>query len=315
MNSSLLRMLQSMKRIEDDPARHFQTKTIDLVTFVPKYPNVILVDQSLESCHFDNDDFPYTMSAVPIGGQIKYIFVTNTFSNAMSMPLDCGLGDPHDPNMADEELAMEMASGWTVILKEGLYMNPSTASNHNFILCHTSEFPGFEIVGLKDVRILFTEPSGAGAIIAAGRITFSNLRIYDFRAPSYGHVALKISSDTLEDKTEVAVDLIDVKIHSPTINGLFIDQSYASLQGCAITGCREGLTALGARVSLRSSAVTYNQLRGVVLHDGTQVSVSKSHFIGPNMVLSNGKCDVSISGSQNFMIKFILRIYIYFIFK
>ena len=53
-------------------------------------------------------------------------------------------------------VAMEMASGWTVILKEGLYMNPSTASNHNFILCHTSEFPGFEIVGLKDVRILFT---------------------------------------------------------------------------------------------------------------------------------------------------------------
>ena len=49
MNSSLLRMLQSMKRIEDDPARHFQTKTIDLVTFVPKYPNVILVDQSIES--------------------------------------------------------------------------------------------------------------------------------------------------------------------------------------------------------------------------------------------------------------------------
>ena len=119
MDLPLLRMLQSMKRIEDDPARHFQTKTIDLATFVPKYPNLILVDQSVDSARFPKN-FPFTMSPLPVGGVIKCVFVTNSFSKALSMPIKFGNGYTHDPGVPQPEMMKELLKGFTIVLKEGL---------------------------------------------------------------------------------------------------------------------------------------------------------------------------------------------------
>ena len=305
MDLPLLRMLQSMKRIEDDPACHFQTKTLDLATFVPKYPNVILVDQSVDSSRFPKS-FPFVMTPLPVGGVMKCVFVTNTLSRALSLPINLGNGDTQALNVPQPEMLKAAMKGFTVVLKEGLYINPFTMVTEKDILCqglvlgHLPEYPGFEIVGLKDVRLLFTEASGSGAIVAAGRIILSNLRVYDFRTPSYGLSAVKIKA--LKANADVKVDLIDVKIHSPGIDGLFIDKSVVSFRGCAITGCKEGLRSDGAQISMASSTVTYNYVRGVVLHYGTKCSITKSRFVGPNMVFVQGKCDVSISGSQNFMI-------------
>ena len=45
MDEPLLRILQSIKRIEDDPSMQFQTGKIDLASFIPKYHKVFVVDQ------------------------------------------------------------------------------------------------------------------------------------------------------------------------------------------------------------------------------------------------------------------------------
>ena len=45
MDVPLLRTLQSIKRIEDDPSMRFQTEKIDLATIIPKYENIVVVDQ------------------------------------------------------------------------------------------------------------------------------------------------------------------------------------------------------------------------------------------------------------------------------
>ena len=48
MDLSLLRTLQLMKKLEDDPANEFRTGIIDLETFTPKYSRVIVVDQRVD---------------------------------------------------------------------------------------------------------------------------------------------------------------------------------------------------------------------------------------------------------------------------
>ena len=48
MDLPLLRALQAMKHVEDDPSRNFQTKTMDLETFTPAYPHAFIIDQCTE---------------------------------------------------------------------------------------------------------------------------------------------------------------------------------------------------------------------------------------------------------------------------
>ena len=76
--------------------------------------------------------------------------------------------------------------GWTIILKEGLYVDPDFTHHR---LEDLELWPSLEVLGLKDVRLLLVEPKPDDACqgprnLASGintKMTLSNLRIYDFR--------------------------------------------------------------------------------------------------------------------------------------
>ena len=299
MDSSLLRMLQSMKRIEDDPSRHFQTKTIDLATFVPKYPNVMIVDQSIHPSRLLRRDFPYIENIPPTiastaAGPTQYKYLTNTLGSALVLPIGSGRGARARTQAAKMSKPGAVMRGWTIILKEGLYINP-----RQLVLCHSPDFSGIEIIGLNDVRILFTEPRGVAGFAIAGKVTLNNVRIYDFRSPGHGLQALKVGSvpvSDLEEQAAVEAVLIDVKIYAPTIQGLETEGASVSLEGCAITGCREGIMSKGSQVQMTSSVISKNYLHGATMHDGSKFTATRSRFLGPNAVWVQSDCDASIIG-------------------
>ena len=106
-NIFLLRMLQSMKRIEDDPSNQFQTDNLDFTTFTPKYPNIALVDQS----------FPEEFKAIRTSEALSLAlppnerFIGKTLHEVMLRVIDFQGAHP-------------TLGGWTIILKEGLFINP-----------------------------------------------------------------------------------------------------------------------------------------------------------------------------------------------
>ena len=98
MDLPLLRVLQAMKRVEDDPSNEFQTKIIDLASFTPTYPNIFLVDQSAES---------QLLQVVPVRRRAALPKLTaRTISHAFSV-------------IADLASRGKGKEGWTIILKEG----------------------------------------------------------------------------------------------------------------------------------------------------------------------------------------------------
>ena len=110
MDSSLLQTLQEIKSVEDAHTRNYQPKTIDLASFVPKFRNVIIVDQQFQDSRI-TDDNPF-VSSVPrqttncANGPIRKELITNKLGRALRSCLPVGAGS---------------VGGWTIVLKEGLY--------------------------------------------------------------------------------------------------------------------------------------------------------------------------------------------------
>ena len=116
MDLPLLRKLQVMRRIEDDPSRRFQTKTFELASLTPMYRNVIIIDQNADEslfkrpCPFivsrsrstdDSTQGPVHLQVV--AKKIKDVGIIMQFYS---------------------KLLIRFMSGWSVILKEGLYIEP-----------------------------------------------------------------------------------------------------------------------------------------------------------------------------------------------
>ena len=165
MDLSFFRTLQSMKDMEEKPP--FKQKDIKLATFTAKYQDVIIVDQNAAVDEVDHlfyypgkgtvgkDKLLYTSVpeeefAVKHGPaqrvEPSLELTTHSITNAMAIIrhyaiLRAAMGTPPS------------APSWTVILKEGLYIDPP------LILFKP---PGrklddvaVEIVGMKGARILF----------------------------------------------------------------------------------------------------------------------------------------------------------------
>ena len=153
MDLPLLRVLQAMKRVEDDPSNEFQTKIIDLASFTPTYPNIFIVDQSAES-----KDSSQLLHVVPVRRRAALPKLTaRTISHAFSV-------------IADLASRGKGKEGWTIILKEGLYINPKFVKRSNI--------PRYEVVGLKDVRLLYLGDASNHIHLDAVDVTLNNLRLY-----------------------------------------------------------------------------------------------------------------------------------------
>ena len=121
----LLKKLQVMKRVEDESSRHYRTKSIDLASFVPMYSNVIIVDQKIDAWKVDKMFIHGECICIPAGprstaagpnGEIQHEFTTNTLTSAMISVIAWS---------RKLRKRGQYKPGWTIIMKEGLYINVS----------------------------------------------------------------------------------------------------------------------------------------------------------------------------------------------
>ena len=125
MDVPLLRILQFMKRLEDNPSNEFETGRIDLETFTPKYSRVVVVDQRVDESllTLPMPKGPGNYGFLPPGllPNIGKHFIFNSLSLALELLSYFSFQSDDHVNyffgLESEE------PGWTVILKEGLYIN------------------------------------------------------------------------------------------------------------------------------------------------------------------------------------------------
>merc|ERR1712142_1276630 len=134
------------------------------------YPNVMIIDQSetrvTDGCQFiPSQPRSFTRCS---SGPVKNEFVSNNITQALKSIFFL--------------LSPYKEGGWSVFLKEGLYIDPLMGFNYAPM---TTLFPRYQVVGAKDVRILFTRffPRGDMAMmpVPSMHLDLSNVRIYDFR--------------------------------------------------------------------------------------------------------------------------------------
>ena len=139
----LLRHLQAIKKIEDDPTLEFIVGEFDKITTM--YDNKILVNQSL----VDRVDLPLCLADMSIwfrqrvGDPSRVIFETNSLTRALYIAFCWS----------------NARFGWSILLAEGLYIDPvifkwnlpSIPGNFNPSLGE------LEIIGDCSVRILLTD--------------------------------------------------------------------------------------------------------------------------------------------------------------
>jgi len=219
MDEPLLRILQSIKQIEDDPSMQFHTKEIDLATFIPKHDNVIVVDQQCDPNQLilktETGIYaplsPGTLSSAiqSSGGRL----ISNKLSTALELAFSAYRSD-------------EVSSEWTIILKEGLFINPLG----HFLRLILDPLPHLtlEIVGLKDVRISLTHDSADTFFSKDANLAMRNVRIYDFRENPCKMQGLF--------EVEANCHLEDVKIHAPEVLGVWCNgpDSRVSMKGCSL---------------------------------------------------------------------------------
>ena len=203
MDEPLLRMLQSIKRIEDDPSMRFQTETIDLATFIPKCERVVFVDQ-----RFDLSQHSMVAKGVALlpPGIIspgirsrRRHFIANELTWASDFAF-CAY------------FQGKVSSGWTIILKDGLFINPFDAfGSIDDLVDETDSLPPLtmEIVGLQDVRILIDHDLENFLFLEHVNLSMRNVRIYDYRPnPSIRHPIIAVKTDC---------HLEGVMIHAPKV--------------------------------------------------------------------------------------------------
>ena len=162
MDHSILRMLHTIKGVEAHlPER---TEHLDLATFKPMYPNVIIVDQT----KVDKVDLTQTIgiwdAEKGVGDINCYQFDTDkreTITNSLTRAL--ALTD----KMSETH--------WTIILKEGLYIDPRFEVDPRYRPIT------LEILGLKDARILLAHNARALPKFGHVHLTLRNIRLFDCR--------------------------------------------------------------------------------------------------------------------------------------
>ena len=210
MELCMLRMLQSMMRIEDDPENLFQTKTIDLKTFIPKYSKVVLVGQDTRKTF---DYLNSIVQSLSFASNVRLLCISLSHALQDTSLKSCKTGD---------------WSGWTIIMTEGLYINPRLATHwcDNCPWGHPV-YPKYEIVGVENVRVLWSTLEYTFEI--RGNVSFENIRFFDFRERTG---ALKFITFDIGEKAEVS--FCDVKIAGPGKASVFATAASITLKRCSM---------------------------------------------------------------------------------
>ena len=255
MDLPLLRKLQAMKRIEDDPSRRFQTKTLELASLIPMYRNVIIVDQNLDRSQFSRP-FPFKVSrssstADSAHGPVELQLVAKSIETVGSAM-----------KFYTELNPAKYMSGWSIILKEGLYIDPW--------LNYKDDAPPTEFVGLKDVRLLFLSRGDKDpALEISTMFTLKNVRMYDFRD----------FRDAIQVTTGARATLDDVKVHAPFSRALGLKEStFAHLKNCTISGCRSAIAMQDSDLSIEDSFVSDLHDTGFYLHSSNLTAINSQFF-------------------------------------
>ena len=262
MDLPLLQMLQAMKRVETNPSvqENFKMKVIDLATFIPMYSNVMIVDQRATGI---GDKKPYRpkmslSTADAVSGPVKKEFLTNSVTRAL-------ISIRHRRSLSSLE------GGWTIILKEGLYIDAP-------LFYKGADSPPMQIVGLNDVRLLFTGPrcrrDNAAIWVESTKLALENVRIYDFWKDQ-----AKVT--TIGSSWGAQLTLSNVAIHAPHKDALYIRDkgscislSHSLVFGCYSTVMIEG----GAQMRLDNCSIVDNRFKGLGVRQSKIVAI-KTRFI------------------------------------
>ena len=277
-NVSLLKMLQSMKRIEDDPSKRFQTNDIDLSTVTPKYPNVVIVDQNSERFKAVGVADARKLGLPPF---VRYI--GNTFSDVLTQ-------------VTQFQILFPEAGGWTIILKEGLYIDPflTTFAIDQRTREKSLVYPKIEVIGLKDTRLLFTTKRTAAKFKLCGDVSIQNIRIYDFEGKP-----AKENSSLLILYQGAKIRLTNVKIFAP--GGSILCSHPAStvfIHDCSFIDAYRGFnsaSAIGGRFILDDSL--FSEVTIVAGFSSSRVSAKIQncdfHNSGSISVVDGSRCNIN----------------------
>ena len=264
MDPTLLQLLQAMKCVEDNPlSESFKTKTIDLASFIPMYPNVMVVDQR-ESRTSDILPFvPATtrLTSTSPESPVKNEFITDTIRRSISV--------------LNPRWAPSVEGGWTIILKEGLYIDPIMIG-----VSHVSTNPNLQIVGLNQVRILFVDriKNIPPITVVNAKLTLQNVRLYDI-----WRINLKGCSPYVISVNDGAqLTLNNVLIHAPFSGALHAKGkgTRVSLNNCVLRRCRMGfLGEHGCEIRMEDCSVSENRVEGISLYKGCKIIALKSQFV------------------------------------
>ena len=273
MDLPLLRTLQFMKKIEDDPSNEFGTEKIELETFTPKYSRVIVVDQRADESLLTHS-WPEGKYGTLPPGVLHHVdpsplhFIFNSLSLALKFS-SCA---------ARLELKLEQRAGlnselqgWTVILKDGLYIN-GLGSHNQKTVSMIPKGQSLELVGLSEVRLLLMHDLAGLLNLSNVNLTMRNIRIYDFRPnPLY------VLSLFMAIKTQC--QLTDVKIYAPkvlAISGLG-EGTIIEMQRCTVKSLswciREGAILRAVHCLMRTT-----EIRGMLVSVKSKYYASSVRF-------------------------------------
>ena len=159
MDLSFFRTLQSIKDMEEKPP--FKSEDIDLATFTATYPDVIIVDQTLkDGVDLDSNGFvavpekEFTVNHAPAlrsGPFARIELHTNSISRAFGIVTHTAVR----LGLKKSSRSALRSPCWTVILKEGLYIDPDMLLWSPAVA--KLDDVAIEIVGMKGARILFLQ--------------------------------------------------------------------------------------------------------------------------------------------------------------
>jgi len=279
MDLPLLRILQSMKRMEDDPTRDFMTEEIDLSKFIPKYRRIFVVDQRVDPSQLTTVFPGGSFGVLPLGILSPDVPPSwmHLVTNALTVALKFISSTTHiKPDQR----------GWTIILKEGLYINPLGPMNPSYLLSFLRG-ESMEIVGLKDVRFLLTDDFTSTFDLRFVNLTLRNVRIYDRREnPSILHAIVHVF--------ETECQLTGVRIHAPKASAVnsMAKGSDLEMKGCAMES-KFGIACTDSGVIRAANCTLIGSVpeRGVLCH-------LSAAFIATNMTFRGTVCVDVAYGSR-----------------
>ena len=226
MDLPLLHALQSIREIEEDLSSF--TEDIGIDSTQPTHPNLIYVDQkAINGVHLEqqarDDVFYHLLQDDKNEKRIK----TNTLTGAMHIATTLS----------------KIASCWSIILPEGLCIDPS----FHILKSKVSDDANMEILGLGDVRILYSFHSEFRQYyLGCGKLTIRNVSFYDRRSNpyrSYTHFAVM---------QDAQLNLINVKANTPYVGFLCaFEGASVTLDRCALYEPLIALQIEGGGVCMR----------------------------------------------------------------